>query len=61
MEYNPEPQKPVVYPVITENIKGIKDVKKLLKAIGLAMTEDYAKETGMEHLIDTTQQPTIGI
>ena len=52
MECNPEPEKPIVYPVITENIRDIDDVKKLLKAIGLAMTVEYAVATGMEHLID---------
>ena len=62
MEWNPDEQeKPVVYPVLTDNIRDIDDVKKLLKAIGLAMTEKYAIEWNMEHLIDTTKEPTQGI
>ena len=56
MEY--EPNKPIVYPILTDKIRDLEDVKKLLKAIGLAMTEQYAIEWNMEHLIDTTKEPT---
>lgn len=50
--FQPVQEQPVVYPVLTENIKDLDDVKKLLKAIGLAMSEEYANENGMAHLIE---------
>lgn len=49
------PQPPTVYPVITNNIKDLEDVKKLLNALGLAMTKEYAEENGLSHLIEVVE------
>ena len=44
---------PVVYPVDATKAKSIEEMGILFNALGIAMTEEYAKERGLEHLLNT--------
>ena len=47
---------PVVYPVDATKAKSIEEMGILFNALGIAMTEEYAKERGLEHLLIQRQQ-----
>ena len=44
---------PVVYPVDATKAKSIEEMGILFNALGIAMTVEYAKERGLEHLLNT--------
>lgn len=46
-----QPEQPVVYPVDATKCKSIKEMGILLNALGIAMTEEYAKENKLNHLL----------
>ena len=48
-----EPAQPQVYPVDATKAT-LEEMGVLFNALGIAMTEEYAKERGLEHLLDTT-------
>ena len=57
MEYQlQQPEQPKVYPIDCMKIQSLDDVKKLLDVLGLAMTENFAKENGLEHLIEVPKE-----
>ena len=45
---------PTVYPVDATKAKSLEEMGILFNALGIAMTVEYAKERGLEHLLDTT-------
>ncbi len=47
---------PKVYPIDCSKIKSLDDVKKLLDVLGLAMTPEFAKQNGLEHLIEVPEE-----
>ena len=51
MEWNPTPE-PVVYPIDATKAKSLEEMGTLFNALGIAMTEEYAKERGLYHLLD---------
>ena len=51
-EYTLVKPEPVVYPVDATKAKSLEEIGILFNALGIAMTEDYAKERGLEHLLD---------
>lgn len=46
------PEQPVVYPVDATKAKSIQELGVLFNALGIAMTVEYAKERGLEHLLN---------
>lgn len=48
-------QQPTVYPVDATKAKSLEEIGVLFNALGIAMTKEYAKEKGLEHLLDTTK------
>ena len=53
MEWNPNPE-PTVYPIDATKAKSLEEMGILFNALGIAMTKEYAKERGLEHLLDTS-------
>jgi hypothetical protein len=51
INFTPQEQ-PTVYPVDATKATSIMDMAILFNALGIAMTEEYAKERGLEHLLD---------
>lgn len=55
LNFNPEPQEPVqqpeVFPVDATKAKSLEEIGVLFNALGIAMTKEYAKEKGLEHLL----------
>ena len=45
-----KPQEPVVYPVDATKA-SLEEMGVLFNALGIAMTKEYAKERGLEHLL----------
>ena len=45
---------PTVYPVDATKA-SLEEMGVLFNALGIAMTVEYAKERGLEHLLDTTK------
>jgi len=55
MEWTPEQQEqPTVYPVDATKATTLEEMGILFNALGIAMTIEYAKERGLEHLLDTS-------
>jgi len=52
-EYVLQKPEPTVYPVDATKAT-LEEMGILFNALGIAMTEEYAKERGLEHLLDTT-------
>jgi len=52
-EYVLQKPEPTVYPVDATKA-SLEEMGILFNALGIAMTEEYAKERGLEHLLDTT-------
>lgn len=56
MEWNPnqteQPEQPVVYPVDATKAKSLEEMGVLFNALGIAMTVEYAKERGLDHLLN---------
>ena len=53
MEWNPnQTEQPVVYPIDATKAKSLEEMGVLFNALGIAMTVEYAKERGLEHLLD---------
>jgi hypothetical protein len=50
MEFNPNPE-PVVYPIDATKAKSLEEMGVLFNALGIAMTEEYAKERGLDHML----------
>jgi len=50
MEWNPTPE-PKVYPVDATKAT-LEEMGILFNALGIAMTVEYAKERGLDHLLD---------
>ncbi len=44
---------PTVYPVDATKAKSLEEMGILFNALGIAMTIEYAKERGLEHLLNT--------
>jgi cytochrome c biogenesis factor len=53
-EYVLQKPEPTVYPVDATKAT-LEEMGILFNALGIAMTEEYAKERGLEHLLDTTK------
>lgn len=53
MEWNPNPE-PKVYPIDATKAKSLEEMGVLFNALGIAMTIEYAKERGLDHLLDTS-------
>ena len=47
---SPEPQ-PEVFPIDTNKIESIEDIKVLLSVLGIAMTEQFAEQYNLTHLL----------
>jgi cytochrome c biogenesis factor len=54
-EYVLQKPEPTVYPVDATKAT-LEEMGVLFNALGIAMTEEYAKERGLEHLLDTTTE-----
>jgi cytochrome c biogenesis factor len=52
-EYVLQKPEPTVYPVDATKAT-LEEMGILFNALGIAMTVEYAKERGLEHLLDTT-------
>ena len=52
-EYTLVKEEPTVYPVDATKAT-LEEMGVLFNALGIAMTVEYAKERGLEHLLDTT-------
>ncbi len=53
--FTPEKEEePTVYPVDATKATSILDMAILFNALGIAMTLEYARERGLEHLLDTS-------
>ena len=52
-EYTLVQPEPTVYPVDATKA-SLEEMGILFNALGIAMTVEYAKERGLEHLLDTT-------
>ena len=52
-EYVLQKPEPTVYPVDATKAT-LEEMGILFNALGIAMTEEYAKERGLEHLLDMT-------
>ena len=52
-EYTLVKPEPTVYPIDATKAT-LEEMGILFNALGIAMTEEYAKERGLEHLLDTT-------
>ena len=52
-EYTLVQPEPTVYPVDATKAT-LEEMGVLFNALGIAMTVEYAKERGLEHLLDTT-------
>ncbi len=46
-------QQPEVFPVDATKAKSLEEIGVLFNALGIAMTKEYAKERGLEHLLAT--------
>ena len=44
-------QQPEVFPIDTTKIKSLEDVKVLLSVLGIAMTEQFAEQYNLTHLL----------
>ncbi len=53
-EYVLQKPEPTVYPVDATKAT-LEEMGILFNALGIAMTVEYAKERGLEHLLDTTK------
>lgn len=53
-EYTLVQPEPTVYPVDATKAT-LEEMGVLFNALGIAMTVEYAKERGLEHLLDTTK------
>lgn len=49
-EYQPK-EEPVVFPVDATKCKSLQEMGILFNALGIAMTTEYAKQMGLEHLL----------
>jgi len=52
--FTPVVEEPKVYPVDATKAT-LEEMGVLFNALGIAMTEEYAKERGLLHLLDTTK------
>lgn len=50
-EYNLVPKQPEVFPIDASKCNDLREMGILLNALGMAMSEQYAKENGLEHLL----------
>ena len=55
MEWNPNPE-PVVYPIDATKAKSLEEMGVLFNALGIAMTKEYAKERGLDHMLITDNE-----
>lgn len=46
-----KPAQPKVYSIDATKCKSLEEMGILLNALGMAMTVEYAKENGLEHLL----------
>ena len=53
-EYVLQKPEPVVYPVDATKATSLEEMGILFNALGIAMTVEYAKERGLDHLLDMT-------
>jgi len=51
MEYKRVEQQPAVYDVNIMACKDLEELKKIVSVFKIQMTEQYAKEEGLEHLL----------
>ena len=51
-EYVLQKPEPTVYPVDATKAKSLEEMGILFNALGIAMTVEYAKERGLDHLLD---------
>lgn len=47
----PEQQQPEVFPLDATKCQSMEEMGILLNALGMAMTKQYAKDNGLEHLL----------
>jgi hypothetical protein len=52
INFTPQEQ-PTVYPVDATKATTLEEMGILFNALGIAMTIEYAKERGLEHLLNT--------
>ncbi len=52
-EANMPQEQPEVFPVDATKAKSLEEIGVLFNALGIAMTKEYAKERGLEHLLAT--------
>lgn len=46
-----QPEQPVVYAVDATKCNDLKEMGILMNALGIAMTQEYAEENGLMHLL----------
>ena len=47
-----EENKPAVFPIDARKCKSLEEMGLIINALGMAMTKEFAKEQGLEHLLD---------
>ena len=53
INFNPtSKEEPQVYPIDTSKIQSLDDVKVLLSVLGIAMTEQFAEQYNLTHLLN---------
>ena len=49
-------EEPTVYPIDATKAKSLEEMGVLFNALGIAMTEEYAKERGLDHMLITESE-----